>query len=277
MREIKIGLALGSGAARGLAHIGVIRALEENGISIDVISGTSIGAVVGGLYAAGLTVKEISEFALEFGKKRVAYWIDPSFFRGGGLIKGDKIEQALKELTGPIDFKGLKIPFYAVASDLVTFDAVVLAEGQLSRAVRASFAIPGIFSPVRYDGHWLIDGALVAPVPTRVLRENGCDLIIAVNVSTAPEKEESISPQDIPGILDVLMQTIYMAQQKIAEPCMRLADINIVPAVGEYGWTDFSRAADLIEAGYEAAIKVMPGIKRTISRRRRFLFLKRLF
>lgn len=277
MAKIKVGLALGSGAARGLAHIGAIKALVENDIPIDAISGTSIGAVVGIFYAAGLSIEKMTDFAMEFGSRRIAYWMDPAFFRGSGLLKGSKIEEALSDLVGPVKFKDLKIPFYVIATDLVTGSEVVFSQGEVVRAVRASFAIPGIFSPIKHDGRWLVDGALVAPVPTRILSEKNCDVIIAIDVGAEPENEESISRGEKPKVFDVLMQSFYIIQEKLNEPCMKMADVGIIPEVGDYGWTDFSRAKELIDAGYKATIRAIPLIRRIILRKRKIPFLRRLF
>lgn len=276
MRKIKVGLALGSGAARGLAHIGVIKALAESGIRIDVIAGASIGAVVGSLYAAGQTIEQMEKFASDFGGRNIAYWMDPSFFRGGGLLKGEKIEQAFVDLAGPRNFKDLNIPFYAVASDLVTGGEVVLSDGNVFRAVRASFSIPGIFAPVKHGKHWLIDGAVTAPVPTRILREEKCDVIIAVNVCTEPDKFESNTSDEKPKIFEVLMQSLAAIQKKLAEPNMKLADIGIVPDVGNFDWTDFSQAHKLVEEGYTSTLKLVPSIKKIISRKSKLLFFSRL-
>lgn len=276
MRKLKVGLALGSGAARGLAHIGVIRALEENDIQVNMISGTSIGAVIGSFYAIGLTIERMTEFALGFGRKRVMFWMDPSFFRTGGILKGEKIEQALREFAGSPDFKDLKVPFYIVTSDLITGKEVVLSEGDVFNAVRASFSIPGVFSPVRHNEQWLLDGAVVAPVPTRVLREHKCDVIIAVDVGNELSTEWALDSGGTPGTVDVMIQALSMMEQKITEPCMRLADVRIVPPLGSHSWTDFSHAEELIETGYRTTIEHIPAIKRLIWRRK-YLLLRRLF
>lgn len=277
MGKITIGLALGSGAAHGIAHIGVIRALEENGIYPNVIAGSSIGAVVGGLYATGLTVAKMEKAALEFGKKRISYWMDPSFFRRGGLLKGDKIEQALEELTGPLGFDELRIPFYALASDLVSGKEIVLDKGDLVKAIRASFAIPGIFAPVKINDRWLIDGATVEPVPTKVLHDKKCDVIIAVNVMRIPETARTFSIDKEPKILDVLMQALISSQQRMAEPCMKLANIRIAPDMRDYDWTDFRHAGELIEIGYDAAMSKMSAIKKKVSLKKKLFFFKGLF
>lgn len=278
MKNPKIGLALGGGAAKGLAHIGVLKAFEEGGIPIHAIAGSSIGAVVGGCYAAGVGVSGLTEFALKFGRRSKALWMDPSFFfKGGGILKGDKIEDALRELTGHKKFSDLKIPFFAVATDLITGKEVVLKNGDLHAAIHASFSIPGIFSPVRIGDHLLVDGGVVAPIPTRILKENGCDIIVGVNVATGARVESSIATAGTPGILDVLIQVLSVTQSKMAFHCMELADIHIIPDTADQSWTDFSKHKELIELGYKAAKHHMPVIKAMIASTKFTSFFKRLF
>lgn len=261
MPKLKIGLALGSGAARGLAHVGVLHALMENDIKIDLVAGTSIGAVVGSLYCAGLGIEKMEGFAKDFGGRRIAFWMDPTFFRSGGLLKGEKIERSIEDLIGPIDFKDLKTPFCVVATDLISGEEIVISKGKVVSAVRASFSIPGIFAPVWGNGRWLVDGALVAPLPTRILRERGCDIVISSDVGSAPESSEAISERHGPKLFEVLIQALSVAQAKLSEPCVRLADINIEPAIGEFDWTNFAKYSELAEKGYAAAMELMPRIK----------------
>ena len=278
MAKCKIGLALGSGAAKGLAHIGVLKAFEAEGVPIGDVSGSSIGAVVGGAYAAGVSVDKIIDFAIRFGNRNRAMWMDPAFmFKGGGLIKGGKIENALRELIGPLDFKDLKMPFFAVATDLVSGKEVVLKEGDLNKAIHASFSVPGIFAPVRIGEHLLVDGGVVAPIPTRVLAEMKCDLVIGVNVAIAPKAESSIFSEGNHGIIDVLLQVMSVAQGKIAYHCMETAEVHIIPDVGEYSWTDFSKAEELIELGYQSTKRHMPIIKGIVASNKAISFIKRLF
>ncbi len=278
MKNVKIGLALGSGAAKGLAHIGVLKAFEEEGVPIYAIAGSSVGAVIGGAYASGVSVEKLETFAIRFGSKSRAGWMDPAFFfRGGGILKGDKIEGALRELTGPVSFSDLKIPFFPVTCDLITGKEVVLKEGDLQAAIRASFSIPGIFTPVRIGEHLLVDGGVVAPIPTRILREQKCDIIIGVNVSIAPSAESSISSDGVPGILDVLLQVMSITQDKIADHCMAMANVHIVPDIANFSWTDFSNSEKLIALGYEAAKRHMPIIKGMIASGKFTSFIKGLF
>jgi len=180
---LKIGLALGSGSARGLAHVGVIMALEAYNIPIDIIAGTSIGSVIGSLYASGATVRQLEEVALSIKKSKTLFMIDP-VFPHSGLISGDRIEKMLNQF-GIKDkiFDDLKIPFAAVATDVESGAEVILNQGKVIDAVRASISIPGIFTPVKYQDYYLVDGGVVDPVPVDVVKMMGADIIIAVNLA----------------------------------------------------------------------------------------------
>jgi NTE family protein len=186
-RGLKIGLALGSGSARGLAHVGVIMALEAYNIPIDIISGTSIGSVIGSLYASGETVRQLEEVALSIKKSKTLFMIDPVIPRSG-LISGDRIEKMLNQF-GIKDktFDDLNIPFAAVATDIESGAEVILNQGKVIDAVRASISIPGIFTPVKYQDYYLVDGGVVDPVPVDVAKMMGADIIIAVSLAkTSP-------------------------------------------------------------------------------------------
>lgn len=182
-RGLKIGLALGSGSARGLAHVGVIMALEAYNIPIDIIAGTSIGSVIGGLYASGATIRQLEEVALSIKKSKTLFLIDP-VFPHSGLISGDRIEKMLNQF-GIKDktFDDLKIPFAAVATDVESGAKVILNQGKVIDAVRASISIPGIFTPVKYQNYYLVDGGVVDPVPVDVVKMMGADIIIAVSLA----------------------------------------------------------------------------------------------
>jgi len=182
-RGLKIGLALGSGSARGLAHVGIIMALEAYNIPIDIISGTSIGSVIGGLYASGATVRQLEEVALSIKKSKTLFMIDP-VFPHSGLISGDRIEKMLNQFTiEDKTFDDLKIPFAAVATDIESGAEVILNQGKVIDAVRASISIPGIFTPVKYQDYYLVDGGVVDPIPVDVVKMMGADIIIAVSLA----------------------------------------------------------------------------------------------
>ena len=178
----KVGLALGGGAARGLAHIGVLDVLQKEGIPIDMIAGTSAGAVVGAIYAWNQDTARIKKEALEVNWRKVAPLIDPSLPKSG-LIKGKKIKDLLASyIGGNIKFSDLKIPFACVATDIDTGEEVVIDQGSVPEALRASISIPGIFTVVKREGRYLVDGGLTNPVPVNVVKRMGADFIIAVNV-----------------------------------------------------------------------------------------------
>lgn len=182
-KRLKIGLALGSGAARGLAHIGVLKALIEEGIPIDYISGSSIGALVGAYFASKGEVATLEEMVLGIDWRKLARLIDPNLiFMLKGLIHGQKIKELLQAIIGDIEFKDLKIPLAVVATDINTGEEVIIKEGSVIEAVRASISMPAIFMPVKYGRRFLIDGGVVNPVPAGVVRNMGATFVIACNV-----------------------------------------------------------------------------------------------
>ena len=187
MNGKKVGLALGGGAARGLSHIGVLKVLEENKIYPDVITGTSIGALVGALYAGGIPIKDIEQFAVGLDFKCLALLTDITL-PVSGLIGGKRIITLIKSILGDLTFSQLKHEFACVATDIITGEQVVLQEGSLVEAVRASISLPGIFTPVRITGRHLVDGGLVNEVPVSVCRELGAEFVIGVNVIPEPSK-----------------------------------------------------------------------------------------
>jgi len=182
-KGLKIGLALGGGSARGLAHVGVIMALEAYNIPVDIIAGTSIGSVIGSLYASGATVRQLEEVALSIKKSKTLFMIDP-VFPHSGLISGDRIEKMLNQFAiKDKTFDDLNIPFAAVATDVESGAEVILNQGKVIDAVRASISIPGIFTPVKYQNYYLVDGGVVDPVPVDVVKMMGGDIIIAVSLA----------------------------------------------------------------------------------------------
>ena len=183
----KVGYALGGGAARGLAHIGVLKVLEEHRIFPDMIAGTSMGALVGALYAGGIAVTDIEKFAVGLDMRRMALLADVSLPLSG-LVGGRRVVSLLKSILGDLTFSQLKYEFACVATDISTGEEVVLREGSLVEAVRASISLPGIFTPVRIKGRYLVDGGLVSEVPVSVCREMGAEYVIGVNVIPEPSK-----------------------------------------------------------------------------------------
>src|SRR3954470_978064 len=180
--RLKIGLALGGGAARGWAHIGVMRVLEREGIVPDVIAGSSVGAVVGGCYAAG-KLDEVEAFARSLTKRRVMGLLD-FHISGSGLIGGDRLRRLLERDLGPMRVEDLPIRFATIVTELGTGHEIWLTRGPLVAAMRASYALPGILDPVRLGGRWLMDGALVNPIPITTARALGADIVICVNLNS---------------------------------------------------------------------------------------------
>ncbi len=194
----KIGIALGAGAARGLAHIGVLQAIEEEGIKIDFVAGTSMGAIVGAYFAKNGTVKGLKELALLMDRLNLIRLADPNILlMFKGFISGKRVEDFLKIIVGDIYFEDLQIPFAVVATDLYTGKEVVIKEGRVISAIRASISIPAIFVPVKWEETFLVDGALSNPVPVDIVRKMGADIVIASNVIPAPSHDKALKSSDI--------------------------------------------------------------------------------
>ncbi|MCX7912230.1 MAG: patatin-like phospholipase family protein [Dehalococcoidales bacterium] len=268
----KVGLALSGGAARGIAHIGVLEVLEEAGIPIDVVAGVSAGAIVGALYAAGRSPAEMAERTVIAGSKRLSPFIEASFSRSG-LIRGKKIMGILADfLGGDIRFDELRIPFACVATDIDSGEEIVIDHGSVLEAIRASISIPGIFTVVRHEGRFLVDGGLTTPVPVSVVRQMGAEFVIAVNVNPditlrrGKTIRERKSAGKEPSILQVMLQSIYITTYTITHSSLAGADIVIEPDVAHLGAGDFHRALDFITCGREAARKALPEIKKKLEK-----------
>lgn len=265
--KIKVGLALGSGAARGIAHIGVIKALEEAHIPIDCIAGTSMGSLVGACYAADAKISLLEEIALTSNLKKLTELLDPKFsiFRAG-LMGGKKVERFLKTIIGDIEIEKCLIPYSAIACDLKTGREIVLEQGSLINAVRASISIPGVFVPVSYNGLYLVDGGTVNPVPADVVRSMGANFVIAVNVLNDPKRRKRLGltgdkkSNRMPSIFNTIIQSIYIMEYGIVRANLLKADILIEPDVSAIEPYEFYRGSDAIEAGYKAATTVVPEI-----------------
>ncbi|MBA7669364.1 hypothetical protein ES703_77494 [subsurface metagenome] len=270
MRNRKIGLALGGGAARGLAHIGVLEVLEKEGIPIDMIAGTSAGAAIGALYAQGKDAGQIKNLAIDLSWKRLASLVDLALPRTG-FIQGRKIKDLLElVIGGDIKFSDLKIPLACVATDIMTGEEIVINQGSVLEGIRASISIPVIFTVVKLKGRYLVDGGLVNPVPVNVIKQMGADFTIAVNVipdvrervSWAGEKGEKGFKQ--PNIFSVIMQSIYIASYTQVRSCLAAADIVVEPQLEHIGYGDFHRAQECILKGELAAQSSVSEIKRQL-------------
>jgi len=272
----KIGIALSGGGARGIAHVGVLKALEELRVPIDYIAGTSMGSIAGGLYASGLSAKELHRvlnqtdwdkiFNLKTERNQYSYrekqnqrrlfqmeiGLDNnySFSASSGFVGGQNLFLALKRLTKGIhtdDFSELPIPFKAVAVDINTAENYLLEKGDLALALRASMAVPFAFAPVKIDGHLLVDGGILNNLPVDVVRAMGADIVIAVNISTPLEEIESNS-----SFLTIALQSLDTALIQNTRSALANADLIITPKLEKYGFTDFEQGGAMVAKGYEA-------------------------
>ncbi len=262
-RKIKIGLALGGGAARGFAHIGVIKALESQGIYPDIVVGTSAGSVVGALYAAGNTGFQLQKIAFDMDEAAISDWALPLFGKSSGVLKGEALQSYVNKAVNNAPMERLKLPFGAVASDLKSGQPILFQRGNTGMAVRASSAVPGVFQPVVIGGHSYVDGGLVAPVPVRFARDMGADFVIAVNISTQADVQATVSS------LDVIMQTFSIMGQRINQFELKDADVVILPALGKMAGNDFNGRNQAILAGEQAAFAVMPQLKARLEAKRK--------
>jgi len=304
IRRPVIGLALGGGAARGFAHIGILKTLRANGIVPDVVVGTSIGAVVGGAYATG-HLDSLEEWGRSLqGMRNILGYLDIRL-NGSGLIGGEKIATRLEEAIGHTLIEDLGVKYASVATEVRTGHEIWLTRGRVVDAMRASYALPGIFSPVLIGDRWLVDGALVNPVPVSAARALGAEIVIAANLSsdifthsttiyshgavpeTVPPAAEAttakrrfprlFSPEKTmkreffggagrPGISSVMVDAFNIMQDRITRA--RLAgdppDLLITPRVGHFGWFDFHRGEDLIAHGTRAAERALESIQEAI-------------
>ncbi|MEW9682123.1 patatin-like phospholipase family protein [Pseudomonas sp. TE50-2] len=283
----KIGLVLSGGAARGLAHIGVLKALEEQGVRIDAIAGTSMGAVVGGLYASGYSIAELEKLATTLDwqqalsdapprkdvpfrrkqddrdflvKQKLSFRDDGSLGLPLGVIQGQNLalllESKLAHAADVRDFDKLPIPFRAVATDITSGEKVIFRRGHLPQVIRASMSIPAVFAPVELDGRLLVDGGMTDNIPVDVVREMGVDLAIVVDIGTPLRNRKQLAT-----VVDVLNQSITLMTRRNSEEqlaSLRREDILVQPPLSAFGVTDFGRAQDMIDAGYRATRALDP-------------------
>ena len=261
MRKGKIGLALGGGAARGLAHIGVLEVLEKEGIPIDMIAGTSAGAAIGALYAQGKEASQIKDLAINMGWKQLVSLVDLALPRSG-FIEGTRITNLLKSIMGDIKFSDLRIPLACVATDIRSGEEVVINHGSVLEGVRASISIPVIFTAVKWQDRYLVDGGLVNPVPVNTVKEMGADFIIAVNViPDMGDRTQQVKELKKPNIFNVMLQSIYIATYSVVRASLEGADIVIEPQLTHIGYGDFHRIRECIAQGELAAQDSISKIK----------------
>ncbi len=253
-KPVKLALALGGGAARGFAHVGVIKTLESQGIFPDIIAGTSAGAVVGALYAAGNNGFELQKLAHRLDETKISDWSLPD----RGVLKGESLQQFVNDAVGQRPLESLKKPFGAVATDLHSGESIVFRTGNTGIAVRASATVPGVFQPVKVSGREYVDGGLSSLIPVRAARQMGGDVIIAVDISARPGN------QPVRSTLDILMQTFTIMGQSLARYELKEADVVIRPQVGSVGSTDFQARHDAILEGEKAAQAALPQIREAL-------------
>lgn len=251
----------------GLAHIGVVEVLQKEEIPIDMIAGASAGAAIGALYAEGKDAGRLKDLVLDIKWWRLAPLVDLTLPKTG-FIGGRRFKEFIKEIIGDVNFADLKIPLACVTTDIITGEEVVIDEGSVLEAVRASISIPVIFALAKWRGRYLVDGGLVNPVPVSVLKRMGADYIIAVNVIPPPlARAKPTAGSKAPGIIEVAMQSIFISAHFQVDSCLKGADTVIEPRVASIGVGDFRRAQECILQGEWAAQEAIPEIRRKLKRR----------
>lgn len=250
----KVGLALSAGAARGLAHIGVLQVLVENDIPVDAIAGTSAGAIVGSLFAAGYNIYDLADYVQELNWNKLVNLTVPR----RGIVSSEPLYQLLRTLVKDQNFEDLPIPTAVVATDIRTGEEVVIQSGSIAKGVRASMSIPGIFVPVELGDKMLVDGALVNRVPGRTCRDLGVDIVIAVDVGLPPVGKKTRN------LGNIIMRTIEILDRENAKFRPIDADIIIKPDLGNVSSTQLNRASEIIAAGRSAALANLDNIRNAL-------------
>lgn len=245
MNEPKIGLALGSGGAKGFAHVGIIKVLREANISIDMIAGSSMGALIGTFYAAGCDVERLYRMAAVFKRK---YYLDFTVPKMG-FISGKRVKDMIKMFTYNKKIEELDIPTAVVATDILKGEKVVFTSGPITDAVRASISVPGVFVPEKIDGRLLVDGGVIDRIPVSVVKDLGADIVIAVDVSPIKVNGE------VTSIYDVIMQSIEIMQHELVVNRQIASDLMMRPAVEQFSSRAFTNIEDIIRVGEEEAEK----------------------
>jgi NTE family protein len=255
----RVALVLGGGAARGFAHVGVLRVLEQEKIPVDLIVGTSVGSLIGALYAEERNSFELEWTAFQLEKDDLFDYGVLNVVTGMSFAAGDRLERWLGEKIKVRNIEQLKVPFAAVATDLNWGTKVVLDRGSVARAVRASSAIPGVFPPVQHMGKLLVDGGVADNIPIAVAREKGADLVIAVDIS------ENLGNTNIKNVVDVVLQATNIMFALNVEHSKRGADVLVTPRVGDVTMLDFGQKKRCMLAGIEAAREAVPQIRKAIA------------
>ena len=249
----KIGLALGGGAARGFAHIGVIQVLEEAGIKPDLVVGTSAGSLVAAIYASGKTGAQLQTVAETMEEAALTDWILP--FLSRGMLRGEALARYVSSQVGGKTIESFPLPLGIVATDLHSGQGVLFMRGDTATAVRASSAVPAVFQPVKIGTREYVDGGLVSPVPVRYARQMGAEVVIAVDISATPESNPAL------GTLDILLQTFAIMSRSINAFELKEADIAVRPALASVSSADFASKRRSIEAGRAAMLAALPQLR----------------
>ena len=251
LRPPRIGLALGGGAARGFAHIGVIQVLEENGIKPDLVVGTSAGSLVAALYASGKTGPEMAVLAQSMDEGAITDWAFPT----RGLIRGEALARYVREQTGNRPIEQMKLPLGIVATDLDSGVGILFRRGDTGSAVRASSAVPAVFQPVKIGTREYVDGGLVSPVPVRYAKQMGAEFVIAVDISSPPDGAVTSD------VMKMLLQTFAIMGRSINQFELREAELVLRPTLVGVSSADFTARLRAIQAGREAALRQLPELK----------------
>jgi len=290
---VQVGLALGTGAALGHSTIGVLKVLKREGIPVDMIAGTSMGSLIAGCYAAGYEPEEIEQLAMRIDKA----WVYENLFWDitvprSGLFAGDTLLRFIRSYMGSREFSDMELPFACVAADIETGEEVVLKQGRVAEAIRASCGLPLIFEPTQLSGRWLVDGGIVNPVPTRVISDMGADILLAVNLTMpAGERKTKVHERHSRRLLDqplnletlrqaampvlpkafrapnfpeVFFQMIYTMEYEVAQSRLDIAHVTMFPDLKGFSWTELHRAGEIIRAGERAAEEALPRLKALI-------------
>jgi len=248
-----LGLALGGGAARGFAHIGVLQVLEEEGIKPTLVVGTSAGSVVAAFYASGKTASQLQWLADTMDESQFTDWANP--FTGRGMLRGEALGKYVNSQLNGMKIEDMKMPLGIVATDLRTGDGILFRRGDVATAVRASSAVPSVFEPVRIGGKDYVDGGLVSPVPVRYAKQMGADIVLAIDISSRPEDAKTSD------LLKVLLQTFSIMGKSISQLELAQADLVVRPALPDVGSAEFSARKKSIEAGRAAMKQALPQLK----------------